>query len=135
MSIHFIPNIIDSYCEHFRRKGNPRYIRKVVIDKNKEIHPYTIAQVVDHGWIWKTPLQSRIGSGLIFNRSVTDIEDAKNYFCEHWDNRISPENVRVIDWTPYYDRNQWDKNVVSIGLSAGFLEPLESTGIELIIQG
>jgi tryptophan halogenase len=105
------------------------------IDKNKEIHPYTIAQVVDHGWIWKTPLQSRIGSGLIFNRSVTDIEDAKNYFCEHWDNRISPENVRVLNWKPYYDKNQWDKNVVSIGLSAGFLEPLESTGIELILQG
>lgn len=105
------------------------------IDKNKEIHPYTIAQVVDHGWIWKTPLQSRIGSGLIFNRSVTDIEDAKKYFCQHWDNRISPENVRVLNWEPYYDKNQWDKNVVSIGLSAGFLEPLESTGIELILQG
>jgi len=105
------------------------------IDKDKELLPYTTAQVVDHGWIWKTPLQSRIGTGMVFNRSITDIEDAKVYFCEHWNNRISPENVRVIDWTPYYDRNQWDKNVISIGLSAGFIEPLESTGIELIIQG
>ena len=105
------------------------------INKDKELLPYTTAQVVDHGWIWKTPLQSRIGTGMVFNRSITDIEDAKVYFCEHWNNRISPENVRVIDWSPYYDRNQWDKNVVSIGLSAGFIEPLESTGIELIIQG
>ena len=105
------------------------------INKDKELLPYTTAQVVDHGWIWKTPLQSRIGTGMVFNRSITDIEDAKVYFCEHWNNRISPENVRVIDWSPYYDMNQWDKNVVSIGLSAGFIEPLESTGIELIIQG
>ncbi len=76
------------------------------------MHPYTVAQAVDHGWIWKTPLQSRIGTGMVFNRSITDIEDAKVYFCEYWNNRISPENVRVIDWSPYYDRNQWDKNVV-----------------------
>ena len=104
-------------------------------DKGKELYPYTVAQAVDHGWIWKTPLQTRIGSGLIFNRSITDIEDAKKYFCKHWDDRISSENVRVLNWVPYYDNNQWDKNVVSIGLSAGFLEPLESTGIELILQG
>ena len=105
------------------------------IDKDNELIPYTTAQAVDHGWIWKTPLQSRIGTGMVFNRSITDIEDAKVYFCEHWNNRISPENVRVIDWSPYYDMNQWDKNVVSIGLCAGFIEPLESTGIELIVQG
>ena len=105
------------------------------IDKDTELIPYTTAQAVDHGWIWKTPLQSRIGTGMVFNRSITNVEDAKVYFCDHWDNRISPENVRVIDWSPYYDKNQWDKNVVSIGLSAGFIEPLESTGIELIIQG
>ena len=105
------------------------------VDKDNELIPYTTAQAVDHGWIWKTPLQSRIGTGMVFNRSITDVEDAKVYFCDYWDNRISPENVRVIDWSPYYDKNQWDKNVVSIGLSAGFIEPLESAGIELILQG
>tara|TARA_B100001094_G_scaffold201318_1_gene195312 strand:- start:457 stop:1932 length:1476 start_codon:yes stop_codon:yes gene_type:complete len=105
------------------------------IDIEKELHTYTVAQAVDCGWIWKTPLQSRIGTGLVFNKSITNITDAKDYFCQHWNNRIQPEDTRVIDWSPYYDINQWDKNVVSIGLSAGFIEPLESTSIELILRG
>ena len=104
-------------------------------DKDSELHTYTIAESVDDGWVWKTPLQSRIGSGLVFNRSVTDPEKAKKAYCEYWDHRITVDQVKIIDWTPYYDINQWDQNVVSIGLSAGFLEPLESTGVALICQG
>jgi len=99
--------------------------------KNKalEQQPYVISEAVDHGWIWNIPIQTRIGSGLVFNRSITDPEEAKRYFCKYWDNRISLENLKVIDWTPYYLKNPWNKNVVAIGLSGGFIEPLESTGL------
>jgi tryptophan halogenase len=100
-----------------------------------ERHPYVISEAVDHGWIWKIPVQTRIGSGLVFNRSITDPEEAKRYFCEHWGNRIKPEDLKVIDWTPYYLKNPWNKNVVAIGLSGGFIEPLESTGLGTIISG
>jgi tryptophan halogenase len=100
-----------------------------------ERQPYVVSEAVDHGWVWNIPVQTRIGSGLVFNRSITDPEDAKKYFCEYWDNRISPENLKVIDWTPYYNRNQWSKNVCAIGLSAGFIEPLESTGLATITTG
>ena len=89
---------------------------------------------MDHGWIWDTPLKSRIGTGLVFNRNITPVDEAKEYFCNFWNNRITPDELRVIDWTPYYDKNQWHGNVVSIGLSAGFIEPLESTGLGLIIE-
>jgi len=99
-----------------------------------ERHPYVISEAVDHGWIWNIPVQTRIGSGLVFNRSITDPEEAKRYFCEYWDNRISIENLKIIDWTPYYLKNHWNKNVVAIGLSGGFIEPLESTGLGIIIS-
>lgn len=104
-------------------------------DRDKELHPYVISELVKHGWVWNIPVQSRIGSGLVFNRTQTSIEDAKDFFCEYWNHRISKENLKVIDWTPYYNKNAWHNNVVSIGLSAGFIEPLESTGIALIIVG
>lgn len=101
----------------------------------KELLPYTKCEAVDEGWVWSIPVSDRIGSGFIFNRQITNIEDAKDFFVKHWDNRIKKENLKVIDWTPYYDYKIWDKNVVAIGLSAGFIEPLESTGLMLAMEG
>jgi len=102
---------------------------------DEELTPYTKCCAVDHGWIWKIPTQTRIGSGLVFNRSITDPEEAKDYFVEHWNHRIDRESLKVLDWTPYYHNNFWQDNVVCIGLSAGFIEPLESTGVALICAG
>lgn len=104
-------------------------------DIETERLPYVESCAVDHGWIWKIPVRSRIGTGLVFRRDITSIDEAKQYLCDHWDNRISPDNLKVIDWTPYYNTNMWDGNVVAIGLSGGFIEPLESTGLGTIIDG
>jgi len=110
------------------------------LNREEELKPYVISQAVEHGWIWIIPTQKRIGSGLVFNRSVTDPEEAKEYFKSFWknhkvDKEIWEENLKVLDWTPYYKQNIWEGNTVSIGLSAGFIEPLESTGIGLIMEG
>jgi hypothetical protein len=104
-------------------------------DRPNEFKPYAECEAVDHGWIWKIGVASRIGSGMVFNRSITDPEEAKEYFVEHWDNRIKKENVRIINWDPFYNTDPWSGNVVQIGLSNGFIEPLESTGIGLITVG
>lgn len=104
-------------------------------DIQAETRPYVICDAVEHGWIWQIPTRSRIGSGLVFNRSVTDPEDAKDYLVKYWNGRLDRDSIRVIDWTPFYIENSWETNVVSIGLSAGFVEPLESTGISMIIKG
>lgn len=104
-------------------------------DIEAERHPYVISEQVEHGWVWNIPVQTRIGSGLVFNRTMTDPEDAKDFFVNYWNGRVKKENLKVIDWTPYYNKNIWHENVCAIGLSAGFIEPLESTGIALIIAG
>ena len=102
-------------------------------NKKTEQKPYVTSEAVDHGWIWNIPTQSRIGTGLVFRRSVTDEEEAKKYFCDYWDNRITPEQTKVLKWDPFYIKNPWQGNTVSVGLSAGFIEPLESTGLGLIM--
>ena len=103
------------------------------VNQEVEQRPFVISDMVDHGWVWHIPVQSRIGTGLVFNRSVTDVEEATNYFKEYWNGRLG--ETKVLDWTPYYSKNIWEGKVVSIGLSAGFIEPLESTGIALITEG
>jgi len=102
------------------------------IDMDSEMRPYTTCSAVEHGWIWKTPNQSRIGTGLVFNKSVTDIEEAKDFFVDYWDGRVNRDTLKVLNWTPYYHKNSWVDNVCCNGLSSGFIEPLESTGIALI---
>ena len=104
-------------------------------DKDNEMTPYVRCEQVDHGWIWTIPTQSRMGSGLVFNRSITDVDQAKQYLINYWSDRITEDELKVIDWTPQYVRNPWQNNVVAIGLSAGFIEPLESTGLALIALG
>lgn len=105
------------------------------IDKFNEQKPYVICEAVECGWIWTIPVKSRMGSGLVFNREITSIEKAKEYLLSYWGGRLEESALRVIDWTPFYNNNMWHENVVAIGLSAGFLEPLESTGIALIMEG
>ena len=104
-------------------------------DRPNEFKPYAECDAVDHGWIWKIGVSSRIGSGMVFNQDITDIDEAKDYFVNYWNNRIKKENVRVINWNPYYNLDPWAGNVVQIGLSGGFIEPLESTGVGIITIG
>jgi len=47
------------------------------LNRKEEMKPYVISESVDHGWIWKIPVRTRIGSGLVFNRSITEIDEAK----------------------------------------------------------
>ena len=105
------------------------------INESAEKLPYVKCEAVDEGWVWTIPVKSRMGSGFLFNRNITDIEKAKQFLSNYWSGRVKPDDLKVIDWTPYYDKNIWDNNVVSVGLSAGFIEPLESTSLALCMEG
>ena len=103
------------------------------VDEALEMHPYTTAKCLDIGWMWVTPIQSRIGSGIIFNSSITSVEEAKSKFDSIWGDRRLAE-FNVLRWEPKYNSESWLGNVVSIGLSSGFVEPLESSGLALIAE-
>ena len=103
------------------------------IDKEKELTAYTTSQCDDLGWIFKIPVQDRIGSGLLYCRDITTPEEAETHFEKHWgkDRLLNAYNFNHIKFEPKYNKTTWNNNVVSVGLSGGFVEPLESSSIHL----
>ena len=98
--------------------------------------PYVTAQACDHGWIWKTPVKDRIGSGLCYNSEITTKQEAEDYFVQHWgEDRLRTGNFNHVPFKPEYNANNWRGNCFSVGLASGFIEPLESTGLALLIIG
>ena len=103
---------------------------------NADMFPYTEAQCTPHGWIWKIPLQNSVGAGMVFNKHFLSKDQAIKYYEDYWgkENLLNPQ-TKYVEFTPGYYTNQWNGNVISIGLATGFIEPLEATGVQLIIEG
>ena len=103
-------------------------------DREQELTPYTTSQCDDLGWIFKIPVQDRIGSGLLYSRDLTTRQEAEDPFVEHWggeDKLINAYNFNHIKFDPKYNSSPWLNNVISVGLAGGFVEPLESSSIHL----
>lgn len=102
-------------------------------EKLKTIPPYTRSTAQEAGWHWRIPLQHRTGNGYVFSSQFIDEQKAL-------DSLISAVTVdgkplaegKLLKFKAGRYQNTWKKNCVAIGLSSGFLEPLESTSIYLI---
>lgn len=97
--------------------------------------PYTTSTAMDSGWIWDVPLSNRRGVGYVYSSAFVSDEQAETTLRKHIGYRAEGVNAVKLNMRVGKHRNMWVKNCVAIGLSGGFIEPLEATGIYLIELG
>lgn len=108
-------------------------------DKEKELEGFTNCTAIENGWCWNIPLWSRLGTGYVFSDKHVSNDDAKEEFKKYLmsDKMVVPRTKEEVESLEYklikmrvgIHQRTWVKNVVAIGLSAGFIEPLESNGL------
>jgi len=99
-------------------------------DENPE--PQTVSTALKYGWAWKIPLTARFGNGYVYSSKYVDDDDAELEFRQHLGLEDSDLEARRLKFKVGRVSEHWHKNCLAVGLSQGFIEPLEATALDMV---
>lgn len=116
-----------SFAKHLPvKRAMPFFLKR-----EGSIPTFTEAVAMKYGWMWKIPVGDRFGCGYVFDSDYITDDQAYKEICEVTGQH--PDIPKIISFEPGYFTKPWNKNTLAIGLSSGFLEPLEATSIWITI--
>jgi len=95
------------------------------------VRPYTSATALSSGWVWEIPLQTRRSLGYVHSSAFIDADDAEKELRAFEGDHSKSLPSNIVDFMVGRREQPWTANCIAIGLSGGFIEPLESTGLYL----
>lgn len=99
---------------------------------DEEIASHTISTGQEAGWIWDIGLQHRRGVGYVYSSKYSSEEQARAVLADYVGDKFAQLTVRKIPIVSGHREKFWQNNCVAVGLSAGFLEPLEASALVLV---
>ena len=97
------------------------------------IESQTVSTALSHGWAWKIPLTNRVGNGYVYSSAHCSADEAETELRKHLGSLDSDVSARHLKMRVGRMAKQWSRNCVAVGLSQGFIEPLEATAL-LFVQ-
>lgn len=101
-------------------------------EQGEEIETQTISTALKYGWAWKIPLTNRNGNGYVYSSRFVDDDKAETEFREHLGLLDSDVEARRLKFKVGRVDQHWAKNCLAVGLSQGFIEPLEATALDMV---
>lgn len=98
----------------------------------EQIGSETVATAMKHGWAWEIPLTSRIGNGYVYSSAFCSADEAETEMRTHLDLLDSDTEARHLRMKVGRLEQHWHRNCLAIGLSQGFIEPLEATALNVV---
>jgi len=113
-----------SYKKHLF--NNSAVAIQTPLELDKPLSSYTVSKALSCGWVWQIPLANRYGNGYVYSSDYLDKEQAEQELRDVLGPAAQGQKALHLHWQPGRIEQHWKRNCLAIGLSQGFLEPLEA---------